>query len=78
MLGSIENKKLQLFVLVLENFEFLNLMCPMHIYGINLGFRFKLKSKLLFPIHFLAVKLDMDTDAEIKKFTILIHIVTWT
>ena len=40
---------------------------------LNLGFRFKLKSKLLFPIHFLAVKLDMDTDAEIKKFIILIH-----
>lgn len=36
MLGSIENKKLQLFVLVLENFEFLNLMCPMHIYGIDM------------------------------------------
>ena len=32
----------------------------------------------MFPIHFLAVKLDMDTDAEIKKFIILIHIVTWT
>lgn len=36
MLGSIENKKLQLFVLVLENFEFLNLMCPIHIYGVDM------------------------------------------
>lgn len=36
MLGSIENKKSQLFVLVLETFEFLNLMRTMHIYGIDM------------------------------------------